>query len=151
MTITGSLFPVGVRPQSEQRKQQSFPTLDEVRAVIPANGIEIKELVRIFKPVARNKQDEFIALIKQAATQNRHTKRIMLIPEAQFNERNPQNRLAISVPPIGFRPRDRQLKQQSFQTLAKVRAVIPAMEIDLKELRRFSMARVSYRNQRFLG
>ena len=59
--------------------QIPFPTLDEVRAAIPADGIPIKDLVTVFRAriVGTEQTKQFISLVKEAGTQDAATKRIM--------------------------------------------------------------------------
>ncbi len=55
-----------------------FPTLEEVRAVIPQTGIDLKDLVKIFRArIGNNKQTDFIGLVKQAGKQDPATKKII--------------------------------------------------------------------------
>lgn len=44
---------------------------------IPADGIGISELVRIFRPRVVSRQPEFIALVKQAGKQDPASKKIL--------------------------------------------------------------------------
>lgn len=54
-----------------------LPTLEEVKAAIPEEGIAITELVRLFKKrVIGNKTTFFISLVKQAGKQDPVTKMI---------------------------------------------------------------------------
>lgn len=72
----GSPSGTGSRAQSPQRKPV-FPTLEEVRAIIPEDGIDIRDLVKVFKQRVVDRQAEFIALVKQAGKQDMGTKKIM--------------------------------------------------------------------------
>ncbi|WPH02021.1 Hypothetical protein R9X50_00487500 [Acrodontium crateriforme] len=56
-----------------------FPTLDEVTAAIPAEGIPIRELVDLFRGRVSGKERsaQFIQLVKEAGHHNGATKRIM--------------------------------------------------------------------------
>lgn len=58
---------------------QLFPTLDEVTAAIPAEGIPIKELVDLFRGRVSGKERsaQFIKLVKEAGHQDSATRRIM--------------------------------------------------------------------------
>lgn len=60
----------------------AFPTLEEVKAAIPAGGIAITELAQMFKPRVLARQADFIALVKQAGKQDPATKKIMPKPGA---------------------------------------------------------------------
>lgn len=67
------------RAQSPQRK--AFPTLEELRAAIPPDGIGISDLVKIFKArITSQRQAEFIALVKQAGKQDAASKKILPKP-----------------------------------------------------------------------
>ena len=70
--------PAGSRAQSPARAPQPFPTLDEIRAAIPAGGIVIGELVRRFKPRIGEKGGDFITMVKQVGRQDAASKRIVL-------------------------------------------------------------------------
>ncbi|KAK5169394.1 transcription factor IIF subunit tfg1 [Saxophila tyrrhenica] len=64
------------RTQSPSR--EPFPTLEEVRAAIPATGIDLKELVRVFRArVGNANQAAFIGLVKQAGKQDPASKKIV--------------------------------------------------------------------------
>ncbi|KAK4496033.1 hypothetical protein PRZ48_013302 [Zasmidium cellare] len=69
----------GSRAQSPKSNggAKSFPTLEEVRAAIPPDGIEIKTLVGQFKSQVAGRSTEFIALVKAAGIQNKANGRIM--------------------------------------------------------------------------
>lgn len=58
--------------------KKEFPTLDQVRAAIPVDGIAIKDLVAKFRSqLPQGTQDDFITLVKQAGQQNKVTKKIV--------------------------------------------------------------------------
>ena len=63
-------------PGSRAQSPPPFPTLDEVHDAIPAAGIGISELVKLFRPRVVNRQGEFILLVKQAGKQDAVTKKI---------------------------------------------------------------------------
>lgn len=65
----------GSRAQSP-KPSKTFPTLEEVRAAIPPEGVEIKALVAKFKIQVAGRSSEFIALVKAAGTQDKGTGRI---------------------------------------------------------------------------
>ncbi|KAF2165598.1 hypothetical protein M409DRAFT_23891 [Zasmidium cellare ATCC 36951] len=69
----------GSRAQSAKPNggAKAFPTLEEVRAAIPPDGIEIKTLVGMFKTQVAGRSGEFIALVKAAGIQNKTNGRIM--------------------------------------------------------------------------
>lgn len=70
--------PSGSRAQSPQRvKRPPFPTLEEVRAAIPKDGIPINELVDVFRSRVAGRQADFISLVKGAGRQDPTSKRIM--------------------------------------------------------------------------
>lgn len=70
--------PSGSRAQSPQRnKRAPFPTLEEVRAAIPEDGIKITELVDLFRSRVQGRQGDFIPLVKNAGRQDQTTKKIM--------------------------------------------------------------------------
>ena len=69
--------PSGSRAQSPQRTAPTFPTAEEVRQAIPAEGITITELIKPFRPRIVNRQNEFINLVKAAGKQDSATKKIM--------------------------------------------------------------------------
>ena len=56
----------------------ALPTLEEVKAAIPEEGIALSQLVAIFKKRVPGKEATsfFIGLVKQAGTQDRETKLI---------------------------------------------------------------------------
>lgn len=68
----------GSRAQSPPRP--AFPTLDEVRAAIPAHGIEIAKLVHLFKQRVTGRSPDFINLVKKAGKQDPGTKLIKPLP-----------------------------------------------------------------------
>jgi len=68
--------PSGSRAQSPQR-QLVFPTLEEVKAAIPKEGIEIVQLVALFKTRLAGRNADFIQLVKRAGKQDPGTKRIV--------------------------------------------------------------------------
>ncbi|EMC92944.1 hypothetical protein BAUCODRAFT_159657 [Baudoinia panamericana UAMH 10762] len=51
-----------------------FPTLDEVKAAVPDEGITIPELIVKFKPRLAGKAQDFIAMVKQVGKQDPKTK-----------------------------------------------------------------------------
>ena len=70
--------PSGSRAQSPQRnKRLPFPTLEEVRAAIPEQGIVIGELVNLFRSRVQGRQGEFIPLVKSAGRQDPSSKKIL--------------------------------------------------------------------------
>lgn len=72
--------PSGSRAQSPARPAQSsvpFPTLEEVKAAIPAEGVIIGELVKAFKSRLGGRNTEFIGLVKLAGKQDHATKKIV--------------------------------------------------------------------------
>nr|POE94233.1 transcription initiation factor iif subunit alpha [Quercus suber] len=71
----------GSRAQSPQRP--AFPTLDEVRAAIPAEGIEIAKLVQLFKQRVTGRSSDFINLVKKAGKQDSVTKLIKPLPSGK--------------------------------------------------------------------
>ncbi|SMQ47694.1 unnamed protein product [Zymoseptoria tritici ST99CH_3D7] len=58
-------------------EKKNFPTLEDVRSAIPAEGIEIKALVSLFKARLGKRGAEFITLVKAAGTQDKASGRIM--------------------------------------------------------------------------
>ncbi|KAK4619498.1 Transcription initiation factor IIF subunit alpha [Fulvia fulva] len=77
----GSPAPGG-KPKAKKPAEPAkpFPTLEEIRVAIPAQGIEVKELLHIFRPRLGQRGKEFIALVKQAGTTDKSTGRV--IPRA---------------------------------------------------------------------
>lgn len=69
----------GSRAQSPKPNggSRAFPTLEEVRAAIPPDGVEIKTLVGQFKTQVAGRSAEFIALVKAAGIQDKMTGKIM--------------------------------------------------------------------------
>lgn len=65
----------GSRAQSPTR--EPFPMLEEVRAVIPADGIDLKDLVKAFRARIGERKSDFIVLVKQAGQQDKTTKKII--------------------------------------------------------------------------
>jgi transcription initiation factor TFIIF subunit alpha len=66
--------PTGSRagsPAASGSRTPSFPTLDEVRAAIPPQGIAIKALVALFKSKVGTRSADFIGLVKQAGQQSK--------------------------------------------------------------------------------
>ena len=68
--------PTGSRAQSPQRAPP-FPTLDEVKAAIPREGIAIGKLVALFRTRSAGRNQDFIQLVKQAGKQDLATKKIV--------------------------------------------------------------------------
>lgn len=64
-------------PKPNGAVKKDFPTLEEVRAAIPPEGIEIKALVALFKAQVQSRSAEFIVLVKAAGVQDKATGRIM--------------------------------------------------------------------------
>jgi len=62
---------------SRAQSPQPFPTLDEVKAAIPAEGVVIGDLVKLFKTRLGGRNGEFIQLVKGAGRQDTGTKRIV--------------------------------------------------------------------------
>ncbi|EME41393.1 hypothetical protein DOTSEDRAFT_73722 [Dothistroma septosporum NZE10] len=77
----GSPTPGG-KPKAKKPVASSkpFPTLEEIRAAIPADGIEVKQILDIFRPRLGAKGKEFIALVKQAGVTDKITGKI--VPKA---------------------------------------------------------------------
>lgn len=78
--------PTGSRAQSPARTGTppvSFPSLEEVKAGIPEAGITIGDLVKLFRGRVSGKEntDKFIALVRQAGTQDKMTKKIVPLKE----------------------------------------------------------------------
>jgi transcription initiation factor TFIIF subunit alpha len=63
--------------RSSDAKKEGFPTLEDVRAAIPVEGIEIKKLVSLFKARLGKRGAEFITLVKAAGTQDKASGKIM--------------------------------------------------------------------------
>ncbi|KAF7186643.1 hypothetical protein HII31_12052 [Pseudocercospora fuligena] len=57
-------------PALKSSDSTDFPTLDEIRAAIPADGIDAKSLIMIFKSRVAGRTAEFIRLVKMAARQS---------------------------------------------------------------------------------
>jgi len=79
--------PAGSRAQSPTRTgtpPNNFPSLEEVKAGIPETGITIGDLVKLFKGRVSGKEntDKFIALVRQAGTQDKTTKKIVPLKKA---------------------------------------------------------------------
>ena len=72
------------RGQSPQRNgsgaKKDFPSLTDVKAAIPPEGIEIKTLVGLFKLQVAGRNAEFIQLVKSAGQQDKATQKIMPKP-----------------------------------------------------------------------
>lgn len=64
-------------PKPNAGAKAAFPTLEEIRAAIPPDGVEIKTLVGQFKSKVAGRSAEFIALVKAAGTQDKSTGKIM--------------------------------------------------------------------------
>lgn len=71
--------PAGSRAQSPSAQLPGFPSLEEVKAAIPEAGISIGELVKLFKGRVSGSENttKFIALVRQAGTQDKMTKKIV--------------------------------------------------------------------------
>lgn len=79
--------PSGSRAQSPQRnKRAPFPTLEEVRAAIPADGIGITELVNLFKSRVNGRTGDFIPLVKSAGRQDPVSKKILPKTAAEMGQ-----------------------------------------------------------------
>ncbi|KAK5125740.1 hypothetical protein LTR85_012014 [Meristemomyces frigidus] len=67
--------PSGSRAQSPAPRP--FPSLEEVKAAIPAEGVAIGDLVKSFKTRLGGRNGDFIALVKQAGKQDHASKKIV--------------------------------------------------------------------------
>lgn len=86
--------PTGSRAQSPKRTAPApakvappqpnlpIPTLEDVKAAIPAEGIVLADLVKLFKErvAGKAKTQEFITLVKQVARQDTETKKLVPKP-----------------------------------------------------------------------
>lgn len=71
--------PSGSNSRAQSPSRKTFPTLEEVRAAIPAEGIAISEFMKLFKPriaAQEQRQADFFALVKQAGRQDPGSKKI---------------------------------------------------------------------------
>lgn len=83
--------PSGSRAQSPQRnKRAPFPTLEEVRAAIPAEGIPIGDLVNLFRSRVQGRQGDFIPLVKSAGRQDPTSKKILPKTAAEMQQQQQQ-------------------------------------------------------------
>ncbi|KAK5132687.1 hypothetical protein LTR08_008731 [Meristemomyces frigidus] len=70
--------PAGSRAQSPA-PPRAFPTLEEVKAVIPAEGVAVGDIIKHFKTRLAGRNGEFIALVKMAGRQDRGS--MMIVPK----------------------------------------------------------------------
>ena len=71
--------PAGSRAQSPA-PLRAFPTLEEVKAVIPPEGVAVGDIIKHFKTRLAGRNTEFIALVKMAGRQDRGS--MMIVPKA---------------------------------------------------------------------
>lgn len=116
--------------------------MEEIRAAIPAEGIEIRALLQLFwsrlgsisHPVQKGK--EFGALLKQVGTVDMTTRRI--IPRAQSATSGPSPRTAPPMQP-----------SKHFPTLEEIRSVIPTFGIAFDEYRAIFKPRYGRKGKKF--
>lgn len=65
------------RAQSPARAPVVFPTVEEIKAAIPAEGIVLKDLVALFRARVQGRNGEFIAMVKQAGGLDPVSKKIV--------------------------------------------------------------------------
>lgn len=63
--------------QSPTAEASNFPTVEDVRAAIPPDGIELKSLVSMFKSRVASRSGDFISLVKLVGKQDPTTKKII--------------------------------------------------------------------------
>ena len=71
-------------------RRPPFPTLEEVRAAIPEDGIGIGELVNLFRSRVQGRQGEFIPLVKSAGRQDPTSKKILPKTQAEMQSQQQQ-------------------------------------------------------------
>jgi len=54
----------------EVQPLKGFPSLEEVKAAIPTEGVGVKDLVKVFKGRLNGRSEDFIALVKQVGKQD---------------------------------------------------------------------------------
>ena len=123
-------------PKHEQTNppgQQSYPTLEEVRAAVPDDGIELKPFIKKFRGrISLDNSKEFFRLVKKAAKQDPTTK--LLIPTISLDAaaRDAAARAAASYffPPAPS-PSHRPV---SFPSFEEIRFAIPPTGVNLYHL-----------------